>query len=252
MRRRTEARLLGRAGALVVVVVTVAVAWPCPASAQPASQPAAMPPRQPATQPASASGARAERSRPESMQQPHQPRLTLKSRRTGRLLALGCTLVPLTIAAALFGHAARTGDEREYWAAAAFGALGLGLGPSTGHFYAGEYFGPAVRAVLRTGLAAGGVALIAWAILQQFGAALGTLFGGTYTGPSDSDVAAEVVIGALLAATAVGLAVYDLFDSGRAADRVNAARVRKATVMAPFVARSPRGTQYGLAVVATF
>ncbi len=61
----------------------------------------------------------------------------------------------------------------------------------------------------------------------------------------------KIIFGSLLVAGAIGLAIYDCYDAGRAADRVNRAHRRRA-FLAPYVARSAVGTQYGLAFTSAF
>jgi hypothetical protein len=228
-------------GALLALLV----AWPCQAAAEPASQPASIPSSRPVTRSPTLTAAA-----PPGGAASRSTRPALRSRGTARILALTCTLVPLTVAAGVFGHAMRgVGHERELWASGALGVVGLGFGPSAGHFYAGEYFSPAGHVVLRTGLAAGGAALIAFAFLQNLGEALGSLFGGPQPRAlTASDMAGPLTIGGLFVAGAVTLAVYDLYDAARAVDRTNAARLRKGMVVAPFVVRGAGGPQYGLAI----
>jgi hypothetical protein len=247
MARVVQGSAAGRRRRLCALGLPVMLAaWPVGAGAQPASQPAAS---------ARASQAAASMDSPAWL--PSTPASTpekdfrWRSRRTARLLAVGSTLAPMLLGGVLALHAGlSSGNEGEGWAAATIGALGLTLGPGIGHYYAGEYRNPTLRILLRTVLAVAGGALLLLGWIDYFGTAMANLFGHIEDVPQNADL--KILGGAFLVAGAVGLALYDCYDAGRAADRMNAAHQRRRAFVTPFVARSNGATRYGLALASTF
>ena len=118
--------------------------------------------------------------------------------------------------------------DRSGWAASVY-VPGIMLGPSVGHWYAGEvgWRGLAMRG--------GGVALIA--------AGVGVFIADGGEGPGTKS---QVIMGAGLVVIGVG-AVYDMTTAGDAAERYNA-RHGRSVVLAPLI--QDRGG--GLVVAGTF
>jgi hypothetical protein len=119
-------------------------------------------------------------------------------------------------------------------------ALGVAVGPSIGHLYAGEVGHGLLTAGLRLGLGVGGGLLM-----------LGGLFSGLDCEGSDSacDSGEGLFVGGMVAlGGAAVLAVYDLFDSGFAAVRANHRRVS----VTPLVGRSRDQSYYGVGLSGRF
>jgi len=114
------------------------------------------------------------------------------------------------------------------------------VGPSTGHIYSGEG-GHAVRfSLYRAGLGGLGVGAIAAGIGIGVGCAMGGIMGGGDESSDDCDDAAGplVVVGGILSAGALSLAVYDIIDAPRSARRMRARNVTTVS-LGPMV--TPRG-----------
>jgi hypothetical protein len=154
-------------------------------------------------------------------QQPDSPSSALT-------LAITGTVLPLGAGAGLAG----AGNG---WGLVLAGT-GLALGPSLGHLYAGEVGRAVGMTALRAGLLTGAFYLFLGGVLGDTGHP-GELFAGTAV---------------LLAATA-GLALYDIIDAPRAAERSNRRSGLQLLGVAPVVARDAAGgTMGGLAVAARF
>jgi len=113
-------------------------------------------------------------------------------------LALGTTIIPIAI-----GYS--TDFDETWWLAAS----GLVIGPSTGHFYAGQWGRGAITAGLRTGLWATGVyfAGLMWADIFS---------GSSYAGEALITLASFIGV--------YGLALYDLYTTEASVDRYNASK----------------------------
>lgn len=229
-----------------------AVLLGCPALAR--SEPASQPARQPASQRAS---------RPASRTAPAWPLLLdgtvpaarpvpaetwlpdplRAERRKARLLAFGATAIPLAAAGMFWLWSAGTHEAAPLYLAGTFGGLGLGFGPGVVHWGLGEYVAPTLRALLRVGLGVGGVAMIAAGTVEL-------AFSGFFGSESPPAWATPLVVaGALMVAAAVGLAIYDIWDAGRAVDRAHA---RRAIVVTPYASRLAGAPHCGLVLAGAF
>jgi hypothetical protein len=160
-----------------------------------------------------------------------------KSRTTATLLALGGTLVPVVLGATL----TRMGHVR---AGLPVFALGLTVGPSLGHYYAGEYGVPMVKTLVRGGFSAASVAVMldAYEEGQDCHNSLGCIGHGIV-----------MMAGSLLMIPAVGLAIWDLIDASFAAKRVNRKLLRRRRVsFSPMVSMQPSQRSIGAAVSVVF
>lgn len=150
----------------------------------------------------------------------------------------------ISIAAGSYLWTTTAGNSNARVTAAGLIVLGLWVGPSAGHIYAGEW-GHAIgmstfRLMTST---AGGIVLF-----------LATLHGDCEDGPPgacDTSTGA-VLLGTGLLLAAGASAVYDIIDAPRAAERANR-RFASDLALAPIVAGGDRGgTTRGLALVGRF
>jgi hypothetical protein len=162
----------------------------------------------------------------------------LKSPGVAAGLSIVSTVVPMLLGGGLL--------VVQPFAGLALFSLGLGIGPSLGHFYAGEPGHAVITGLLRLGVATGGALLI-----------LGGLLSGIDGDSSSTSPEGLFAGGTVLLVAAVGLAIYDMVDAPRAAHRTNASR-RTALSFAPVVAQTrdrttgKEGTLYGLAMSGQF
>jgi hypothetical protein len=162
--------------------------------------------------------------------EPAQPAPEAKSGSTATLLAIGTTLGGF----ALINAGAQNGDD-----SVIMGGIMMSLiGPSVGHFYAGETGHGVKMSLLRTGSALVlGMGLIA-SLNTESGASCNDC--GTQTHDHDDSSKARQMVwiggGTLVAAT-----LYDLWDAHNAARRANEAAARKWT-LAPSMMTSASGT----------
>ena len=167
------------------------------------------------------------------------PAVARRSPGNARALSVGVPLGTLTLLIASSPFLIFTTEVGVFYGAGAVGVLGLGAGPSAGHFYAGEWRHGLLFTGLRIATFVAGVALT------------GTYPGAT-AGPGDIALAS---LGSVCGATAVGLTIYDIWDSARAARRYNArARARAAAGISASVVPQldPQRRSGGLALVGAF
>ena len=126
---------------------------------------------------------------------------------------------------------------------AALIAAGICLGPSLGHFYAGEW-GNGFTRLVRRSLIFGGAALVSWLGVGSLGMAGSTGGGGEAS-------LALLFTGVGIATVAFGFAIYDLSDSGEASRRANRRRDLRAVTLAPLVGLRS-GSPSGVVLAATF
>jgi hypothetical protein len=122
-------------------------------------------------------------------------------------------------------------------------SIGIGIGASAGHFYAGEVgrglFTAAIRLV---GFGFGGVMLIsAWASRAS-----------EYPRMSAGDAQIEGGVGLALIAASLGLAIYDMVDAPSAARRTNARYGLRNVSLAPLLTTRGPAAGRGVAVQVSF
>jgi hypothetical protein len=122
-------------------------------------------------------------------------------------------------------------------------SLGLGIGASAGHFYAGEVGRGLLTAALRlVGFGFGGLMLIsAWAGRAS-----------EYPRMSAGEAQTEAGMGLALIASSLGLAIYDMVDAPRAARRTNARYGLTNVSLAPLLTTRGPVPGRGAAVQARF
>jgi len=165
-------------------------------------------------------------------QEPTQaPVPELKSESNATLLAIGATLGGVALAAAGGQHGEGS---------VVFGGVALMLiGPSAGHFYAGENGHGAKMTLLRTGAALVlGVGVMEQTMAADCAAPVDGGSGGCGTGDSRDNGKKLMWIGG---ATLIGATLYDLWDAHNAADRANAKAARTWSV-APSMMAGASGT----------
>jgi len=113
--------------------------------------------------------------------------------------------------------------------------LGLGVGPSAGHLYAGELGHFFLLSGIRLALAASGTLMVLFGVAAAFSGEGGGLAIG----------------GVTLGVIAVGLAVYDCVDAPNAVHRANT-KGRSSLVVTPTVAAAHGVTQYGVSAAMRF
>lgn len=161
------------------------------------------------------------------------PEVTSESNAT--LLAIGTTLGGLALAAA--------GVEHQQGAVVLGGMAMMLIGPSAGHFYAGENGHGVKMTLLRTGAALVlGAGLIETTLTGDCAVAADVNGNGGSCGPTreDRDNGRRMVWiggGVLLAAT-----VYDLWDAHNAAHRANVREARRNWSVAPSIMAGASGT----------
>jgi hypothetical protein len=167
-------------------------------------------------------------------QQP-QPIPEVKSESNATLLAIGTTLGGLALAAA--------GVEHEEGAVVLGGMAMMLIGPSAGHFYAGENAHGVKMTLLRTGAALVlGAGLIETTLTADCAVAADENGNGGSCGPTreDRENGRKMVWiggGVLIAAT-----LYDLWDAHDAAHRANVREARRNWSVAPSIMAGASGT----------
>jgi hypothetical protein len=167
------------------------------------------------------------------------PPKSYRSPRTAAGLAVGFSFGSLVLGGLLTSEGRAEGILTGYIVA----SLGIGIGASAGHFYAGETGRGVLTAVFRVfGFGVGGVMLIsAWAGRAS-----------EYPRMSAGDAQLQAAEGLALVAASLGLAIYDMVDAPRAARRTNA-RLGLANVsLAPLLTTRGPAPSGGLAVQANF
>jgi len=165
---------------------------------------------------------------------------TVRSPAIALILPLTLTLVPVVTGVGLFAA------DSEQVRTVGFVVMntGLLLGPSVGHFYAGEPGHGLLTLGIRGALVAGSLALYA--------AAQST----TPDRPNhsyDEDTAGLLgVLAFTLAIGAFGVGICDFIDAPRAANRTNARVLISSVAVAPMIIRRDRESQLGLMIAARF
>lgn len=169
------------------------------------------------------------------------PALETKSGSTATVLAIGTTLGGLALASAGAEH----GDGT-----VVLGGIALMMiGPSAGHFYAGETGHGVKMSLLRTGgLVLLGVGLLTSSTVAYCASAEGET-GNCSTGDSHATGEKMMWIGG---ATIVGATLYDLWDARDAAHRANEKAVRSWTVAPSIMAGATGNTIPALTVGGSF
>ena len=152
-----------------------------------------------------------------------------KSESTATMLAVGATLGGLALTAAGVEHGS---------GGVALGGVALMLvGPSAGHFYAGETSHAAKMSLLRTG----GLLVLSVGVISMSTTASCDVAPGGYGGCSTRDDRSK---GEMMlwvgGATLIGATVYDLWDAHNAAHRSNVKQARQLT-FAPSIMASASG-----------
>ena len=155
----------------------------------------------------------------------------VKSESTATALAIGMTLGGLALASAGVEHEDGT---------VVFGGIALMMiGPSAGHFYAGETGHGVKMTLLRTGgLLVLGAGLIETLTVADCAVTVG---GSSSCGSHDNHSSGEKLMW-LGGATLVGATLYDLWDAHNAVHRANAKAARAWTV-APSIMAGASGTR---------
>lgn len=152
--------------------------------------------------------------------EPGQPAPQVKSGSTATLLAIGTTIGGFALSYA----GARNGSDDVI----AGGALMMLVGPSVGHFYAGETGHGVKMSLLRTG----GALVLGIGLVAGMNTASGAACDGCEVQPHDHDddnnTAKRMVW--LGAGTLVVATLYDFWDAHRAAGRANEKAARTWTV----------------------
>lgn len=170
------------------------------------------------------------------------PALETKSGSTATALAIGTTLGGLV---AVTYTGAEQGDDTVMLGGIAL----MMIGPSAGHFYAGETGHGVKMSLLRTGgLVLLGVGLLASSTVTYCAAAEGEA-GNCSTRDSHTKGAMMMWIGG---ATIVGATLYDLWDARNAAHRANEKALRSWTVAPSIMAGATGSTIPALTVGGSF
>jgi hypothetical protein len=180
-----------------------------------------------------------------------------KSQKAAFLWALGGWFVPVTVGGALIGVAARAKVDGAFMPLMISGGILMGggaiVGPSAGHFYAGDWKKGLLFSGLRLGLGGLAAGFITWGVFWMFA-------------DSDDDPNYEerqgqgriiLAIGSVAAAAAVMLQIWEVAVTPRSVYRINRRKreQRKFSVLpTPFLARDPStGKSYvGLGAAGTF
>lgn len=162
--------------------------------------------------------------RAQDLPAPDDPRIKSEGLAVG--LALGTTIIPIAI-----GYST---DFDDYWWLAASGFV---IGPSTGHFYAGQWGRGVATAGVRAGLLAAGVYFSRLMWVDVF-------FGGS-SGSGNAVLAVTSFLGAF------GLALYDLATTEASVRRYNdALNASSRLQFVPYFGAKNKG--YGLSFVYRF
>jgi hypothetical protein len=211
-----------------VIAVGVVLAWPLwshaeptpPASSQPATQPTTYPTEDARAAPLSRAGQPAPRTD-----------ARLKSPQWATIAAVALTVIPATIGAVLALHVGGPPNASERYLGIALLSLGVCVGPSAGHLWAGEYGTAALRSLIRTATFLGGGALI----IHGFGEGDG----------------ADSALGALLGMATLVWVISDWADAAPAVERANRRSLLQSARLVPF-AGLHGGPSTGLALVGRF
>ena len=165
---------------------------------------------------------------------------TVRSPAVALLLPLTLTLVPVVAGVGLFAA------DSEQARTVGFVVMNTGilLGPSLGHFYAGEIKHGLVTLGIRGALVSGSLALYA--------AARNSAPGRQDYSYDDDSAGILGLLAFTLAIGAFGVGIYDFIDAPRAANRTNARVLITSVAVAPMIIRRDRESQLGLLVSARF
>lgn len=171
---------------------------------------------------------------------------------TATWISAAATIVPALAGSLLITAAVRgdvNGTEGTVTGLTLMG-LGLSFGPSAGHFHAGEARRGIVRSVVRAALLGGAAGLTWYALHTDLESA------GSAQPRAHDDVsckqACSVFAAAVLAAAAVGMAIYDVADARESARRMNRLRRGPTAAVAPVFTRNDGKAAAGMAVAGRF
>ena len=156
------------------------------------------------------------------------------------LLPLTLTIAPVIAGVGLFA----ADSEQARHVGFVVMNTGLLLGPSLGHFYAGEVRHGLLTLGIRGALVGGSIALYA--------AALGSTPDRPMTSYDDDSAGIMLLLAFTLAIGAFGVGIYDLVDAPLAANRTNAKLLVSSVAVAPMIIRRDNESQLGLMVSARF
>jgi hypothetical protein len=239
MDKLSAGRMVARTVRGIDLVVLV-LCWACPRAHAQESQPDG---GSPETGAPPASGL----ALPTPAAPPVDPPASLDWRRRSPSVALGLAIITpaslLGVGGALMLTSGRRGDSM-WWGGLALVALGVTVGPSSGHIYSGSYGHAAGMSALRA-LAAAAGSVVLLATLAK---------GDCEDGPAGScDISPAALIfafGLLTVIPATGL--YDMIDAPRAARRANADHGLAGLTLVPLFAPNGVFAQRGLAVASRF
>lgn len=179
-----------------------------------------------------------------------------RSEASALLVALAGTLLPTAGGATMIVIGANNGNSSLLGGGIALAGFGLTLGPSMGHFYAGEVEHGGLMALARAGLILAGFGGVAFAGMVAFVA----VFDG-----DEGDATGWIVLGFVAAAVCglatIGLGIADMIDAPAAVRRRLRRRLRQqrkrrglaSLQIVPVVAKSEhRGSLVGLSAAMRF
>ncbi len=145
-----------------------------------------------------------------------------KNESTATMLAIGTTLAGFALTAA--------GAEHEEGGVVLGGMAMMLIGPSAGHFYAGENSHAVKMTLLRTGAALVlGIGLVQYTVVADCAVAVDQYGNGGSCGPSHDDRETGRKMAWVGGATLVAATLYDLWDAHNAAHRTNVREARRWT-----------------------
>jgi hypothetical protein len=186
--------------------------------------------------------------------------LAERSPRTAAMASLLSTIIPVTLGV---GMAAGCSTHSRFLHTdhPAFGCFVAGItligtgtivGPSIGHYYAGETRRGINKMLLRLLLVGGGGLLGGIGLNMIGGSVYVDILGSPSEGKSmQGGGIALLTLGAMALAAGTVLVIRDLVDAPRAARRTNERR-KAALTLAPTIAPSSRGTAYAVALGGSF
>ncbi len=177
-------------------------------------------------------------------EQTRMPVPEVKSESTATLLAIGTTLGGFALAAA--------GAEHEHGGVVLGGMAMMLIGPSAGHFYAGENGHGIKMTLLRTGAAL----VLGAGLISNFSAACDVAAdengNGGSCGPTREDRETGRRMVWLGGATLVAATLYDLWDAHNAAHRANVREARRWSIAPSIMAGASGANVPGLTLGGQF